>query len=125
MKKFSIKSFLTAAFLVALISFSFAQVEKRISFERGKSSATVSEKLAADTVEVYNLRVKKGQKITIKVSSANGKVDLDTANFSAGEFEEPGHKFLNLPIDQTGDYQIYVRNTGKTAMNFTLIVTVR
>lgn len=123
MKKSALKIF-AAIILLASGSITFAQSnEDRIRFAAGKSSATVSNSLSAGAVRTFVLYVKKGQIISAKVVSA-GRVDLDGANISAGQFEEPGNKSFNVRIDQTGDYQVYVRNRGKTATRFTLTVTV-
>lgn len=126
MKKSRLKILAAVIIIFVVNGFLFAQTdEERIKFARGKSSATVSNTLPAEQVRVYVLFVKKGQRIQVKVSSANSKVDVDGANISAGEFEESGNKSFDVPIDATGDYRIYVRNTGKTAARFTLSVTVR
>lgn len=126
LKKLALK-IITAAMIVILSNvILFAQTEEeRVKFGRGKNSATISNNISAGQLRTYTLYVKKGQKITVKVRSGNDKVEVDTANFSAGQFEERGNKFLSLPIDQTGDYQVYVRNFGKTTTKFTLTVTVR
>lgn len=99
--------------------------ETRINFGRGKSSAEVAAALPAKRVHTYVLRVRKGQKIRIKVTSGSGKVDIDTSNHGAGQFEESGLTSLYLPIDETGDYRIYVRNSGKGETRYLLVVTVR
>jgi hypothetical protein len=98
---------------------------RRVSFARGQSSATVSDSVPANHVNSYVLHIRKGQKIGARVTSANGKVDLDSDNIGGGQFEESGTTTFNVPVDQTGDYHIYVRNRGKAATRFTLTVTVR
>lgn len=99
--------------------------ETRINFGRGKSSAEVAAGIPAKRVHTYVLRVRKGQKIAIKVTSGSGKVDVDASNHGAGQFEEAGLTSLYLPIDETGDYRIYVRNYGKRETRYLLVVTVR
>jgi hypothetical protein len=119
---------LTALLIIIFLTniMSFAQDEEtRINFGRGKSSAEVAGIIPAKRTHTYVLRVRKGQKIKIKVTSGSGKVDVDTSNLSAGQFEESGVTSLNLPVDETGDYRIYVRNFGKTETNYSLTVTVR
>lgn len=98
---------------------------KRVRFARGKSSTTVSDSVPPHHVYSYVLYVKSGQQIRARVRSENGKVDLDGDNIGAGQFEESGTKTFNVPVDQTGDYRVYVRNRGTSATRFTLTVTVR
>lgn len=126
MRKINLRILTTAIIVVLAYGVSFAQSgETVMKFAPGKSAATVSRLLAADELHTYSLRVKKGQKIIVKVRSGNGKVDLDTSNFTGGHFEEAGHKSLSLTVDQTGDYQVYVKNTGAAATRFVLTVAVR
>jgi hypothetical protein len=99
--------------------------ESRINFGRGKSSAEVAAGIASSETHTYILRVKKRQKIKIKVTSSNNKVEVDTTNLSGGQFEESGITFLNLPIDETGDYRVYVRNFGNAETRYLLMITVR
>lgn len=98
---------------------------QRVNFARGRSSATVSDSVPPNHVNSYVLYVKSGQQIRARVRSANGKVDLDGDNISAGQFEESGTTTFNVPVDQTGDYRVYVRNRGTSATRCTLNVTVR
>lgn len=125
-RKFVIRIPAIALMLFLAHAVSHAQTEaERVRFERGKNSATISAAISAGQQRTYTLYVKKGQKITIKVTSDNNRVDLDAKNVSAGQFEEAGHQSLSLPIDETGDYQVYVRNRAKTATHFRLTITVR
>lgn len=117
---------LAAALMLSAVVVCEAQSPaRRVSFARGKSSATVSDSVPPNHVNSYVLHIKKGQKISARVTSANGKVDLDGDNIGAGQFEESGNTTFNVPVDETGDYNIYVRNRGKAATRFTLTVTIR
>lgn len=98
---------------------------RRVQFASGRSSATVSDSVPANHVNSYVLHIKKGQQISARVSSANGKVDLDGDNIGAGQFEESGTTTFDVPVDQTGDYRVYVRNRGQSATRFRLAITVR
>lgn len=98
---------------------------RRVSFAHGKSSAMVSDSVPPNHVNSYVLHIRKGQKISARVTSTNGKVDLDGDNIGGGQFDEPGTTTFNVPVDETGDYNVYVRNRGKAATRFTLTVTVR
>lgn len=98
---------------------------RRVSFARGKSSATVSDGVPPGHVNSYVLHIRKGQKVSARVTSANDRVDLDGDNIGAGQFEESGATTFNVTVDETGDYHVYVRNRGKAATRFTLTITVR
>lgn len=111
--------------LLAAVVCAAQSPSKRVQFARGKSSAIVSQSVPANHVNSYVLFVKKGQRISARVTSANGKVDLDGSNIGAGQFEESGAAAFNVPVDETGDYVVYVRNRGKAATRFTLTITVR
>ena len=117
---------LAAALLLCAVVVCEAQSpSKRVEFKRGSSSATVSDGVPPAHVNSYVLYLRKGQTISARVTSANGKVDLDSDSISTGQFEESGTTTFNLPVDQTGDYRVYVRNRGKAATRYTLTVTVR
>lgn len=117
---------LAAALLLCAVVVCEAQSpSKRVEFKRGSSSATVSDSVPPSHVNSYVLYIRKGQTISASVTSANGKVDLDGASIGAGQFEESGTTTFKVPVDETGDYTVYVRNRGKAATRYTLTVTVR
>lgn len=116
-----------AALLVALAcGAAVAQGEaERIAFGRGQSASSVSGGIEAAATRDFVLYVRKGQRVTVRVTSENGKVEVDGSNISAGQFEERGHTSFSVPADETGDYRIYLRNFGRARTSFTLTVAVK
>lgn len=132
--KFGIK--LGAAVIASLIFGSVAAYGQkaeplRISFAKGKTSATVSNTLSNDEEMDFVFGASRGQMVTVKVSSARGGRLFD---FSIGgdgfdlELEEDHYTELSFKAPETGDYQVSVRKLAsqryRTA-KFYLVLTIR
>lgn len=74
-----------ALMLLAVVVCEAQSPTRRVSFVRGQNSAAVSDSVPANHVNSYVLHIRKGQKLSARVTSANGKVDLDGDNIGAGQ----------------------------------------
>jgi hypothetical protein len=89
--------------------------QKRISFRRGSSSATVRGKIGAKGYLEYLINGRAGQLLTIDITSGNGAV-LVNAGSASGK---------NFSIEMTGgDHQLSIVNQG-SATNYTLKVSIK
>src|SRR4051794_32063597 len=102
----------------------------RIEFKRGASSTTVSGSVRQDEQYEYVLGAKKGQRLTIKITSTPVKSsvfqllgeDQDTLGL-----EHDANFNVSLVLAKDGDYLIFVsRPTSvKGKSNFTLMITIK
>ncbi len=107
---------LTLIMLVALtVSSSTAQT--RIRFARGRSSTTVSSRLAAGASRSYVLGASAGQTMRVRVSSRTGGVSVDIGGNDVGTGTA-------IRLRSTDDYIITVHNDGR-ATNFALSISIR
>ena len=101
--------------------------KKRIKFPSGRTTVILKGKATVDTSQVYVLRARKGQQMTLHLTSPNknamctlfppvGNPTGETSNVTDWSGELP----------QTGDYEIWVsaKKEGRDG-SFTLEVTVR
>lgn len=103
-----------ALILILMGSNSIAQ--KRISFRRGTSSATVKGKIAANGYLEYMVNGQAGQVMSIEITSGNGAVIVNAGTASG----------KNFSLDMTGgDHMLSVVNTSRTATNYTLTVSIK
>ena len=107
--------FVTIALILVLSSGDlFAQ--KRISFRRGASSATVRAKIGAGGYTEYVVNGRAGQVMSIEITSGNGAVVVNAGTASGKSFS----------LEMTGgDHLLSIVNTGRSATNFTLTVSIR
>lgn len=90
--------------------------QKRIRFQRGKSSATVRGPIAPNGYLEYVVNGRAGQVMTIEITSGNGSVVVNAGSASGKSFS----------IEMTGgDHLLSVVNTGRRATNYTLTVAIR
>ena len=104
--------------VILVIALSSVQVlaQKRIRFQRGKSSATVRGPIGAGGYTEYVIDGRAGQVMTIEITSGNGAVVVNAGTASGKSFS----------IDMTGgDHLLSVVNTGRRATNYTLTVSIR
>jgi len=87
--------------------------QKRIRFQRGKSSATVRGPIGPNGYTEYLIDGRAGQVMTIEITSGNGAVVVNAGTASGKSFS----------IDMTGgDHLLSVVNTGRRATNYTMTV---
>lgn len=92
--------------------------QTRIRFARGRSSATVSGRIApGNSVRSYVLRAQAGQTLTATLSSGNGKCD-----FTEGDYEDTQYSRV---IEEDGDVVFSIDNHGSRTTTFTLTVSIR
>jgi hypothetical protein len=102
----------------------------RIEFKRGANSTTVSGSVRNDEEYEYVLAAKKGQRLTIKITSTPVKSsvfqlvgeDQDTLGL-----EHDANFNVSLVLPKDGDYFINVSRptTSKGSSRFTLAITIR
>jgi hypothetical protein len=101
-------------------------VEKRISFARGKSSRTVkgfiSDRL---TTHEYKIGARAGQTLTIRFVSPRKDVDVCIAYPNGGEPENScGRRVFSVRLPDDGDYSIIIDSKRENAA-YTLTVSVK
>ena len=102
--------------LILILSGSDTLAQKRISFRKGTSSATVRGKIGAKGYLEYLVNGQAGQVMSIEITSGNGAVVINAGSASG----------KNFSLDMTGgDHMLSVVNTGKSATNYTLTVSIR
>lgn len=102
--------------LMLILSGADLMAQKRISFRRGRSSATVRGKIGADGYREYVLNGQAGQVMSIVITSGNGAVVVNAGSASG----------KNFSLEMTGgDHLLSIVNTAHSATNFTLTVSIR
>lgn len=115
-KTFLIKIFAMLMIVGMMDSTVFAQT--RIRFAKGKSSATVSGTLASDSNRSFVVNAKRGQRMTVKVSS---KAPIDIyVNDDTGLFEGG-----TVNLTYTGDHKISIYNESGRSLKYSLYVEIR
>ena len=110
------RSQLVAVILIIALSGVQVLAQKRIRFQRGKSSATVRGPIGPNGYTEYVIDGRAGQVMTIEITSGNGAVVVNAGTASGKSFS----------IDMTGgDHLLSVVNTGRRATNYTLTVSIR
>jgi hypothetical protein len=113
MARFTLRNALAGtAVVLSLSMLAFGDI--RIRFARGRTSATVTGRVAAGGRVCYFAGARRGQSLNATVSSASGKVTI----FESGETS------YNYDIETSGDQSICVDNLSK-ATNYTLTVSIR
>ena len=104
---------LVAAMIVLLTGIdAFADI--RIRFARGRTSATMTGKIANGGRICYVAGAKRGQTLTATVSSRSGRVQI----FESGETSYSQY------VDYSGDQSVCVDNLAR-ATTYTLTVSIR
>ena len=121
-KLFGIKLLAIALILATLTTDSMAQTT-RISFARGRTSATISDVLSGGASRKYAMRVADGQAITISVTSDNGSIQID-ADDVHGHIDY-GNEYLEYTSDDNGDQWITLVNQGDGRTRYSMTVSAR
>lgn len=102
--------------LIAVVSFSniASLADTRIKFAKGRTSATVSGRVANGGRVCYFAGARAGQRFTATVSSRSGKVVI----FESGETS------YSYDIETGGDQSVCVDNLSR-ATTYTLTVSIR
>ena len=104
------------ALLLLIVSSSDVLAQKRISFRKGSSSATVRGRIAAKGYTEYSINGRAGQVMTIKITSGNGAVTVNAGSASGKDFT------LEM---SGGDHLLSIVNTGRSATTYTLTVSIQ
>lgn len=90
--------------------------QKRITFRRGASSATVRGRIGPNGYLEYLINGRAGQVMSIRIISGNGAVTVNAGTASGKDFS----------LDMSGgDHLLSIVNTAGTATNYTLTVSIR
>ena len=84
------------ASITVLTLMSSAEAQTRIRFAKGRTSATVSGKLAGGAKRTYVLGARQGQYLSGNVSSANGCVKFTEGSTSVGFTTDSGDNILSI-----------------------------
>ena len=114
MRKINWKIFATLVLLSASFTAVIAKVDvtKRIRFAKGKTSATAKSSVLRDEVHYYLVKVKEGQKLSVKITSleknASFRIMKPSGEYveGAGAMDEPVKWSGN--VSESGDYKIAV-----------------
>ena len=102
--------------LVIVLSSSDVLAQRRISFRRGTSSATVRGRIGANGYTEYLINGRAGQVMSIEITSRNGAVIVNAGSASGKNFS------LEM---SGGDHLLSIVNTAPSATNYTLTVSIR
>lgn len=128
MRKILLTATAALALTLATMAFSADGVTKRIKFAKGRSSATVSGAVVRGDRDIYLIRAKAEQMMTVRITSRE-----DNAVFQVqgpdGEFlqdagEEDDAKMVTNTLPFDGDYKIIVGGTRGNA-TYRLTVSIR
>ncbi|MDQ3799603.1 MAG: hypothetical protein M3384_09145 [Acidobacteriota bacterium] len=127
-------------FLIGLLAFfafgffasldAFAQkgtnVEKRVRFARGKSSATMKGTIADRmTTHEYKIGARAGQTLTVRFVSPRKDVDVCIVYPNGGEPENScGRRSFSVRLPDDGDYSIIIDSKRENTA-YTLTVSVK
>lgn len=102
--------------LIMILSGSELLAQKRITFRRGATSATVRGRIGPKGYLEYLINGRAGQLMSIDITSGNGAVIVNAGSASG----------KNFSIDMTGgDHMLSIVNTGRAGTGYTLTVSIR
>jgi hypothetical protein len=109
-----------ALFIALAVSNSVSLAQTRISFKRGKSSATYSGRLAPHATRTYVIKAREGQTLRIAMK---GDVSYEVLSNDAVTSMSGSPDSSDYNLTRSGDYVIKLENGGK-AKRFTMTVSV-
>lgn len=105
-----------AVLLTLVVASSESLAQKRISFRKGTSAATVRGRISANGYTEYLINGRAGQVMTIKITSGNGAVTVNAGSASGKDFS------LEM---SGGDHLLSIVNTAASPTNYTLTVSIK
>ena len=102
--------------LMMILSTTDVLAQKRISFRRGTSSATVRGRIGSNGYIEYLINGRAGQVMSIEITSGNGAVIVNAGTASGKNFS------LEM---SGGDHLLSIVNTARSGTNYTLRVSIR
>jgi hypothetical protein len=122
MNKITVKIFTAIIIIASLNVLSLAQT--RIRFAKDRSAATLQGTIGANAVREFWINVRRGQTMTVQVTSGNNKIDLGLSGPN-GHIEFGDNGFSQIEIYDSGNHTIAIKNSGRSATRYALTVTVR
>ena len=131
-----LKSILATTFLLLLtVTHSLAQgggkaEPRRIEFTRGTNTTTINDKIRDDQEAEYVLAAKKGQRLTIKLTSVSYRssvFDLKAPDNADLGLEYDANYAFDKVLPVSGDYFITVvrPTSAKGSSSYKLVITIR
>lgn len=114
MFKINLKLFAILILLSVSLVFGINKTDttKRIKFAKGKSSATVTDAVLRDEVNTYIVKVSKGQRMKVKVTSveknASFSIQKPSGEYVSGAGEMDDQTIWSGTVSKSGDYIIEV-----------------
>lgn len=105
-----------ALLLMLVMSSADSLAQKRISFRRGASSATVRGRITSKGYTEYVINGRAGQLMSIDIKSGNGAVIVNAGTASGKNFS------LEM---SGGDHLLSIVNTAGSATSYTLTVSIQ
>ena len=115
LKKLGIKMLVLA--MIGLMAASDTMAQSRIRFARGRNSASVSGRMAANGSRTFVLGARRGQELTATLSCGAGKCD-----FAEGDLHDTSYSEY---VERNGDVYITIHNHSARATNFTMTVSIQ
>jgi len=115
------------ALLLLTIQNSRALGQKRIQFEKGKSSAVV-QSTTGSTGTAYVLRAKSGQMLVLTLTPRTGvgiRVETDGRYGQQVLLREEKGGSFEVGLEESGDYTIFLGSTNGKSASFTLSIKIR
>ena len=103
-----------AVTMIVFMTYSDSFADIRVRFAPGRTSATMSNTIAADRAQCYVAGARRGQTINATLSSRNGRVT----------FVDTGETSYSKYLERNGDHTFCVRNYGR-ATSYSLTVSIQ
>ena len=114
-KKLGVKMLVLA--MIGLMAANDILAQSRIRFARGRNSASISGRMAANGSRTFVLGARRGQELTATLSCGNGRCD-----FAEGDLHDTSYSEY---VDRNGDVYITIHNHGARATSFTMTVSIQ
>jgi hypothetical protein len=98
--------------VILLCASGLSMAQRRVTFGRGRTSASVSGSLRSGAAASFVVRCMRGQLVTATVNSGNGRVDFG------------GSRRFSLMTDRNGDIFIDITNHGRST-GYTVTIRIR
>lgn len=117
-KSFLVKTFAVLMILGMMDSAAFSQTQTRINFARGRTSKTIKGNVSALVPDEYVINGRRGQTMTIRVSSTNGQVRVGVGGNVSKE--------VTVKLDSNQDYEFSVYNAySRDYSDYSLYVSIK
>jgi hypothetical protein len=121
-------TFAMLAFVLIFASLAQADETRRITFAKGKSSATIDYAVLRDEVIKHPVRAGEGQRMTVRINATEDNaaftITTPTGEFLAGAGEMDDATEWSGTLPESGDYVIEVGSTRGNA-DYRLTVSIK